>query len=301
MECFAGNRERCDSIASFTDFFKNVSRETFLILTVKYGIIIATICERKENMGKIISIINQKGGVGKTTTAVNLAAELADKGHKTLLIDEDAQGNSTSGLSKDVKFGKDLYDVLLDDADAKEAAVKTAVKKLWLLPSSIDLAGAEIEIAGLPEREFLLRKKLAAIKDSYDYILIDCPPSLGLLTLNALVASDSIIIPIQAEFYALEGLSQLVKTVQVVSRKLNPSLHILGILLTMFDGRTNLSLQVAEEVKKYFGSKVFRTVIPRTVKLSEAPSFGEPILTYAPKSKGAEAYKKLSREVVRRD
>ena len=245
-------------------------------------------------MGKIISIINQKGGVGKTTTAVNLAAELADKGHKTLLIDEDAQGNSTSGLSKDVKFGKDLYDVLLDDADAKEAAVKTAVKKLWLLPSSIDLAGAEIEIAGLPEREFLLRKKLAAIKDSYDYILIDCPPSLGLLTLNALVASDSIIIPIQAEFYALEGLSQLVKTVQVVSRKLNPSLHILGILLTM-------SLQVAEEVKKYFGSKVFRTVIPRTVKLSEAPSFGEPILTYAPKSKGAEAYKKLSREVVRRD
>ena len=250
-------------------------------------------------MGKIISIINQKGGVGKTTTAVNLAAELADKGHKTLLIDEDAQGNSTSGLSKDVKFGKDLYDVLLDDADA--AAVKTAVKKLWLPPSSIDLAGAEIEIAGLPEREFLLRKKLAAIKDSYDYILIDCPPSLGLLTLNALVASDSIIIPIQAEFYALEGLSQLVKTVQVVSRKLNPSLHILGILLTMFDGRTNLSLQVAEEVKKYFGSKVFRTVIPRTVKLSEAPSFGEPILTYAPKSKGAEAYKKLSREVVRRD
>lgn len=179
--------------------------------------------------------------------------------------------------------------------------MKTAVKKLWLLPSSIDLAGAEIEIAGLPEREFLLRKKLAAIKDSYDYILIDCPPSLGLLTLNALVASDSIIIPIQAEFYALEGLSQLVKTVQVVSRKLNPSLHILGILLTMFDGRTNLSLQVAEEVKKYFGSKVFRTVIPRTVKLSEAPSFGEPILTYAPKSKGAEAYKKLSREVVRRD
>lgn len=163
------------------------------------------------------------------------------------------------------------------------------------------MPGRKSRSQGSLEREFLLRKKLAAIKDSYDYILIDCPPSLGLLTLNALVASDSIIIPIQAEFYALEGLSQLVKTVQVVSRKLNPSLHILGILLTMFDGRTNLSLQVAEEVKKYFGSKVFRTVIPRTVKLSEAPSFGEPILTYAPKSKGAEAYKKLSREVVRRD
>ena len=252
-------------------------------------------------MAKVIAIANQKGGVGKTTTCVNLSSCVAALGKKVLVVDLDPQGNSTSGLSKDVKFGKDLYDVLLDDADAKEAAVKTAVKKLWLLPSSIDLAGAEIEIAGLPEREFLLRKKLAAIKDSYDYILIDCPPSLGLLTLNALVASDSIIIPIQAEFYALEGLSQLVKTVQVVSRKLNPSLHILGILLTMFDGRTNLSLQVAEEVKKYFGSKVFRTVIPRTVKLSEAPSFGEPILTYAPKSKGAEAYKKLSREVVRRD
>lgn len=252
-------------------------------------------------MGTIISIINQKGGVGKTTTAVNLAAYLADKGKKTLLIDEDSQGNSTSGLSAEVTWKGNLYDVLLDDQPVEEAIVKTAIKKLWVLPSSIDLAGAEIEIAGVPERETLLKRKIEALKESYDYILIDCPPSLGLMTLNALVASDSIIIPIQAEFYALEGLSQLVKTVQIVSRKLNPSLHILGILLTMFDGRTNLSIQVAEEVKKYFGSKVFKTVIPRTVKLSEAPSFGEPILTYAPKSKGAEAYKKLCREVLRRE
>ena len=252
-------------------------------------------------MGTIISIINQKGGVGKTTTAVNLSAYLADKGKKTLLIDEDSQGNSTSGLSRSEDFEKSLYDVLLNDTDPEEAVVKTAIHKLHLLPASIDLAGAEIEIAPLPERESLLKRKIGPLRESYDYILIDCPPSLGLMTLNALVASDSIIIPIQAEFYALEGLSQLVKTVQVVSRKMNPRLHILGILLTMFDGRTNLSLQVAEEVKKYFGSKVFRTVIPRTVKLSEAPSFGEPVLTYAPKSKGAEAYRKLCREVLKRE
>ena len=248
-------------------------------------------------MGTIISIINQKCGVGKTTTAVYLA----DKGKKTLLIDEDSQGNSTSGLSSEVDFKGNLYDVLLDDQPVEEAIVKTAIKKLWILPSSIDLAGAEIELANVADRETLLKRKIASLKEEYDYILIDCPPSLGLMTLNALVASDSILIPIQAEFYALEGLSQLVKTVQIVSRKLNPALHILGILLTMFDGRTNLSIQVAEEVKKYFGSKVFKVVIPRTVKLSEAPSFGEPILTYAPKSKGAEAYKKLCREVLKRE
>ena len=228
-------------------------------------------------MGKIISIINQKGGVGKTTTAVNLAAFLADKGYKTMLVDADSQGNATSGLSKDVEFEETLYDVLLGDVSIEEAVVKTDIKKLSILPASIDLAGAVIEM-----------------------VSIDCPPSLGLMTLNALVASQEILIPIQAEFYALEGLSQLVKTVQVVTRKLNPGLSILGILLTMFDGRTNLSLQVADEVKKYFGNKVFRTVIPRSVKLSEAPSFGEPILTYAPKSKGAEAYKKLCREVIKR-
>ena len=190
--------------------------------------------------------------------------------------------------------------MLLDDVSIEEAVVKTDIKKLSILPASIDLAGAEIEMVSMEKREFLMKRKLDQVRDKYDFILIDCPPSLGLMTLNALVASQEILIPIQAEFYALEGLSQLVKTVQVVTRKLNPGLSILGILLTMFDGRTNLSLQVADEVKKYFGNKVFRTVIPRSVKLSEAPSFGEPILTYAPKSKGAEAYKKLCREVVKR-
>ena len=251
-------------------------------------------------MGKIISIINQKGGVGKTTTAVNLAAFLADKGYKTMLVDADSQGNATSGHSKDVEFEETLYDVLLDDVSIEEAVVKTDIKKLSILPASIDLAGAEIEMVSVEKREFLMKRKLDQVRDKYDFILIDCPPSLGLMTLNALVASQEILIPIQAEFYALEGLSQLVRTVQVVTRKLNPGLSILGILLTMFDGRTNLSLQVADEVKKYFGNKVFRTVIPRSVKLSEAPSFGEPILTYAPKSKGAEAYKKLCREVIKR-
>ena len=251
-------------------------------------------------MGKSISIINQKGGVGKTTTAVNLAAFLADKGYKTMLVDADSQGNATSGLSKDAAFEETLYDVLLDDVSIEEAVVKTDIKKLSILPASIDLAGAEIEMVSMEKREFLMKRKLDQVRDKYDFILIDCPPSLGLMTLNALVASQEILIPIQAEFYALEGLSQLVKTVQVVTRKLNPGLSILGILLTMFDGRTNLSLQVAKEKKKYFGNKVFRTVIPRSVKLSEAPSFGEPILTYAPKSKGAEAYKKLCREVIKR-
>lgn len=251
-------------------------------------------------MGKIISIINQKGGVGKTTTAVNLSAYLADKGYKVLLIDTDSQGNATSGLSKKVKFRSDLYEVLLNDEIIENAIVKTDVRKLFLLPASIDLAGAEIEMVSLPRREFLLKEKLQSIKDDYDFILMDCPPSLGLMTLNTLVASEFVLIPIQAEFYALEGLSQLVKTIKSVTRRLNPTLDILGILLTMFDGRTNLSIQVAEEVKRYFGTKLFKTVIPRSIKLSEAPGFGESVLTYAPKSKGAEAYKKLCREVIKR-
>lgn len=251
-------------------------------------------------MGKIISIINQKGGVGKTTTAVNLGAYLADKGHKTLLIDADSQANATSGLTAQKKYDTDLYDVIHGQVSAEDAVYKTKIKKLHLLPASMNLAGVELELAALPNRENLLKNLLAPLKDKYDFILIDCPPSLSLMTVNALVAADDILIPIQAEFYSLEGLSQLIKTVRIISRKQNPSLKVVGILLTMFDGRTNLSLQVEEEVKKYFGSKVFKTVIPRSVKLSEAPSFGEPILTYAPKSKGAEAYKKLTREVIKR-
>lgn len=252
-------------------------------------------------MGKIISIINQKGGVGKTTTAVNLAAYLADSGHRTLLVDEDAQGNATSGLSMDTsRFDATLYDVLIDGVPAEEASYRTEVKKLSLLPASIDLAGAEVEMVDIPDRETLLRRVLAPLRDRYDYILIDCPPSLGLMTVNALTAADMVLIPIQAEFYALEGLSQLMKTVQAVKKRLNPELELLGILVTMYDGRTNLAVQVSEEVKKYFGKKVFKTMIPRAVKLSEAPSFGEPIVRYAPKSKGAAAYKSLCQEVLKR-
>lgn len=252
-------------------------------------------------MGKIISIINQKGGVGKTTTAVNLAAYLADSGHRTLLVDEDAQGNATSGLSMDTsRFDATLYDVLIDGVPAEEAAYRTEVKKLSLLPASIDLAGAEVEMVDIPDRETLLRRVLAPLRARYDYILIDCPPSLGLMTVNALTAADMVLIPLQAEFYALEGLSQLMKTVQAVKKRLNPELELLGILVTMYDGRTNLAVQVSEEVKKYFGKKVFKTMIPRAVKLSEAPSFGEPIVRYAPKSKGAAAYKSLCQEVLKR-
>lgn len=252
-------------------------------------------------MGTIISIINQKGGVGKTTTAVNLAAYLAEAGRRTLLIDEDAQGNATSGLSMDPsRFETTLYDVLIDGVPAEEAVYRTEVKKLSLLPSSIDLAGAEIEMVDMEERETLLRRVIEPIRDAYDFILIDCPPSLGLMTVNALTAADRVLIPIQAEFFALEGLSQLVKTVHTVKKRLNPNLELLGILLTMYDGRTNLAAQVSEEVKKYFGKKVFKTFIPRAVKLSEAPSFGEPIALYAPKSKGAAAYKSLCQEVLKR-
>lgn len=252
-------------------------------------------------MAIVIGVINQKGGVGKTTTAVSLSAYLAAAGKRTLLVDEDSQGNATSGLTMQKDgFPHTLYDVLVNDVPPEDAVYKTAVKRLSLLPSSIALAGAEIELVGEENREVRLRRAIDTLKDDFDFILIDCPPSLGLMTVNALTAADTIIIPIQAEFYALEGLTQLVKTVETVTRHLNPTLSILGILLTMFDGRTNLSLQVAEEVKKYFGQKVFRTVIPRTVKLSEAPSFGEPISIYAPKSKGAAAYKSLCREVLKR-
>lgn len=252
-------------------------------------------------MGRIISIINQKGGVGKTTTAVNLAAYLAEAGRRTLLIDTDAQGNATSSLSMDSsRFVHTLYDVLIDGVPAENAVYRTEVKRLSLLPASIDLAGAEIEMVDMDERETILRRRLAPLRDAYDFILIDCPPSLGLMTVNALTCADGVIIPIQAEFFALEGLSQLVKTVNTVKKRLHPELELLGILLTMYDGRTNLAVQVSEEVKKYFGKKVFKTFIPRAVKLSEAPSFGEPIAVYAPKSKGAAAYRSLCQEVLKR-
>lgn len=251
-------------------------------------------------MGLVIGIINQKGGVGKTTTAVNLSACLAQCGKRVLLVDADSQGNATSGLCLSKDFSHTLYDVLMNGTPPEEAILETGVKNVSLLPSTLALAGAEVELVGEIGREQALRRALDAVRERYDFILMDCPPSLGLLTLNVLTAADRIIIPLQAEFYALEGLAQLMKTVETVSRRLNPELTIMGLLLTMFDGRTNLSEQVRNEVKTYFGKKVFHTVIPRSVKLSEAPSFGQPITVYAPKSKGAKAYESLCREVLKR-
>lgn len=252
-------------------------------------------------MATIIGIINQKGGVGKTTTAVNLAAFLAKHNKKVLIADIDSQGNATSGLTmRREAFDPNIYDVLMGNADVHDAIYPTDMKKLFLLPATMDLAGAEIEMVDMEHREFLLRKALSSVKDEYDFIVVDCPPTLGLIMLNVLAASDTVIIPIQAEFYAMEGLSQLVKTLRTVIKRINPHLSILGILLTMFDRRTNLSVQVEEEVRKYFGDAVFKTTIPRSVKLSEAPGFGEPIALYAPKSKGGIAYKKLAKEVLKR-
>lgn len=251
-------------------------------------------------MGKVIAITNQKGGVGKTTTSVNLSACIANSGKKVLLIDMDPQGNASSGLGID-KDSLELciYDVLINGMTMNDVIVPTALKKLKIAPASIDLAGAGVELVNLPKREHILKKALNEIRDDYDFIFIDCPPSLDLLTLNALTAADGVLIPIQSEFYALEGVSQLINTVNLVKKSLNEKLEIEGVLLTMFDGRTNLSIQVADEVKKFFTTKVYKTIIPRNVRLSEAPSYGEPIIIYDPRSKGAEVYMKLAKEVIK--
>lgn len=251
-------------------------------------------------MGKVIAITNQKGGVGKTTTSVNLSACIAKLGKKVLLIDMDPQGNASSGLGID-KDNLELciYDVLINGMTMNDVIVSTALKKLKIAPASIDLAGAGVELVNLPKREHILKKALKEVKDDYDFIFIDCPPSLDLLTLNALTAADGVLIPIQSEFYALEGVSQLINTVNLVKKSLNEKLEVEGVLLTMFDGRTNLSIQVADEVKKFFTTKVYKTIIPRNVRLSEAPSYGEPIIIYDPKSKGAEVYMKLAKEVIK--
>lgn len=243
-------------------------------------------------MGKAIAIFNQKGGVGKTTTNINLAACLAIRGKRVLILDIDPQGNTTSGIGVTKRNLKNtVYNILIDkDYDPKKAIIKTNVENLDLIPASVDLAGAEVELVGMEGRESALKDGLEKIKANYDYIFIDCPPSLGLLTINSLAAVDSVLVPIQCEFYALEGVSQLVSTIDLVKRSLNPKLEIQGVILSMFDGRTNLSLQVVQEVKKYFGNKVYATVIPRNVRLAEAPSYGMPITEYDPKSKGAEAY-----------
>ncbi|HHY45577.1 MAG TPA: ParA family protein [Firmicutes bacterium] len=252
-------------------------------------------------MSRAIAVANQKGGVGKTTTAVNLGACLGDLGRSVLLVDLDPQGNATSGLGVDRRaMDVSIYDCLVNDAEPVKALRATEFRGLWLLPSSLNLAGAEIELVPMMSRETRLRRVIGKIRDNYDYILIDCPPSLGLLTVNALTAADSVLIPIQCEYYALEGLSQLLNIIKLVRNRLNSSLDLEGVLLTMFDARTNLSLQVAEDVKRYFRDKVYRTIIPRNVRLSEAPSHGKPITIYDSRSRGAEVYRELAEEVVRR-
>lgn len=250
-------------------------------------------------MGKIISIANQKGGVGKTTTAINLSTMLAKSGKRVLLIDADPQGNATSGVgaNKDVEFS--TYDLLVGDTLIEETLNDTKVKNLKICPSNINLAGAEVELVSMMSREQRLKEKLEDIKIQFDYVLIDCPPSLGLITLNAFTASDSILIPVQCEYYALEGLGQLLNTINLVKKHLNKDLQIEGAVLTMYDMRTNLSNQVVKEVKKYFNDKVYKTIIPRNVRLSEAPSYGMPITEYDPKSKGAKSYEKLTKEFLK--
>ncbi len=250
-------------------------------------------------MSKIIAIANQKGGVGKTTTAVNLSASIGVKGKKTLLIDIDPQGNSTSGLGIEKNsVAKSIYNVLINEEPITGVIVDTVVDNLKLCPSNIQLVGAEIELVPIMSREMRLKTAIRDILGTYDYIIIDCPPSLGLLTINALTAANTVLVPIQCEYYALEGLSQLVNTVKLVQKHLNTALDVEGVVLTMFDARTNLSIQVVDEVKKYFKNKVYSTVIPRNVRLSEAPSFGLPIILYDPKSKGAECYMELADEVI---
>ena len=257
--------------------------------------------KEEKHLGKVVSIANQKGGVGKTTTSINLSTILAKKGKKVLLMDADPQGNATSGLGINKEIDKSIYDVIINEINIKETLKDTQVKTLKVCPSNINLAGAEVELVSLMSREHRLKERIDEIKNEFDYIIIDCPPSLGLITLNAFTASDSVLIPVQCEYYALEGLGQLINTINLVRRHLNKEVEIEGALLTMYDARTNLSNQVVKEVKRYFEDRVYKTVIPRNVKLSEAPSYGMPITVYDPKSKGAKCYEKLAKEFLKKN
>ncbi len=259
-------------------------------------------CERGAEMGKIIAIVNQKGGVGKTTTAVNLAAGVGIAGKKVMLVDADPQGNSTSGFGINKKQVKvTTYELLIGTGKLENAVIKTEFKNVDIVPSSMNLAAAEVDLIEMEHREAQLKMALAAARDNYDYIFIDCPPSLGLITINALNAADTVLVPIQCEYFALEGLSQLMNTVRQVKRLYNPTIEIEGIVLTMYDGRLNLTAQVVAEIKKYFADKLYKTAIPRAVRLSEAPSYGMPIQYYDKRSKGAAAYDDLTKEFIKKN
>lgn len=250
-------------------------------------------------MGRVIAVANQKGGVGKTTTAINLSAALAEKGKKVLLIDIDPQGNATSGVGVEKnEVENTIYDLILGETTIQSCIEYTEFENLHLIPSNVDLAAAEIELIGIPDKEFIIRKEVEKIKNVYDFILIDCPPSLNLLTINAMTTADTVLVPIQCEYYALEGLSQLIHTIDLIKERLNPKLEIEGVVFTMFDGRTNLSLQVVENVKENLDRNIYKTIIPRNVRLAEAPSYGMPITMYDTRSSGAEAYRLLAEEVI---
>lgn len=250
-------------------------------------------------MGRIIAIANQKGGVGKTTTAINLSACLADKGKKVLAVDMDPQGNMTSGLGLDKEFlEKTVYDMIIGESDIEEVLQKETMENLDVLPTNIDLSAAEIELIDVENKEFIVRNSIQKIRDNYDFVIIDCPPSLSMLTINAMTTADSVLVPIQCEYYALEGLSQLIHTVELVKDRLNPDLEIEGVVFTMYDARTNLSLQVVENVKDNLQQNIYKTIIPRNIRLAEAPSYGMPINQYDPKSAGSESYMRLADEVI---